>query len=192
MTLRFACSPSKLAQRGPVRTAARNRLAPGHELGYVTSRNASRCHGVASIGSETARDGGARVGHWRRLGKRHYVSRGIDHMTAIVFAPAHPVRRAATCIAAVTALTLGTLARARAAARAARRRSPRRRLDPASGAAGTEGARRQAAAAACATGSRSARRPAGRNGRAAARGLFAVDQVLRQGQRRRRRKSASP
>ena len=103
-------------------------------------------------------------------------------MTAIVFAPAQPVRRVATCIAAVTALTLGTFARNRPAAARAHSAGTRAEGYSASGAAGTEGARRQTAPAACTTGSRSARRPAGRNG-PAARGLFAVDQVLRQGQR---------
>src|ERR1041384_2120171 len=47
----------------------RQRLAPGPELGYVTGRNASCCHGVASFGPETPGDGGARVGRCRRLGK---------------------------------------------------------------------------------------------------------------------------
>ena len=105
----------------------------------------------------------------------------------IVFAPARPARRTATCITA----SPRSLSAPRSRWRSSPRRSPRRRsrrprrADPASGAAGAEAADAAGQAAAssrAAAAAGPADQQAAAPARAAADRLFAVDQVLRQGQ----------
>src|ERR1041384_2310924 len=106
MTLRFGCLRSKLSQRSGLAARGKGWHRP---LNWATSRAATRRvvtvsphlaprhHGTGVLASAV---GGA----WA---KRHCFERDYL-MIAIVSAPAQPVRRVATCIVAVAALTVGT------------------------------------------------------------------------------------
>ena len=202
--LRFAFARDEsttAAQRpdaGHAEPESARRLEPRRELGYFTRPpERSRCHGVASFGTETAR-GLRRAVPWRaeRPGTSHCLQEDVDHMRAgIVFAPARPARRMATCIAAIARSLSAPRWRWRSSRAAAAGAGAEGVADPASGAAGAEAADAAGQAAAAAGAPQipgSPARPAGAGGRAAADRLFAVDQVLRQGQQHRSRQGSLP